>query len=319
MGKRRIRILRSIYPKIHIIGVDSRQDRIIEAKNLYGIEVHTDFYKAFEKIKPQVVFVCTSPLSHHQFVLHALENKVHTFSEINLTDQSYDAIIKTAAENNCTAFLSSTSLYKKEMNWIVDQLSKHPACVSYRYHVGQYLPNWHPWEHFSEFFVAQKQSNACREIMAIEFPWIINAFGKVNQIKVIKTNISELDLGYPDIFHLLLEHENGCVGTITVDCISIKAVRELDIFSDTLSIKWSGTPDSLKQYSVKTETMEPVFLYDQIEKDDHYEAFIVENPYIEEIEHFLNLIEGNKLLPIIYDYEQDKYVLQLIDEIEYNL
>ncbi|MDM8536553.1 Gfo/Idh/MocA family oxidoreductase [Desulfobacterales bacterium HSG17] len=319
MGKRRIRILRALYPDIFIVGVDSRQDRMTKAKEKYGIEVKKDFYKAFQEIKPQVVFVCTSPLSHDQFVLYALENKTHTFSEINLSYQSYETIVDKAEQNKSIAFLSSTSLYKKEMNWIEDQLNRKSSKVSYRYHVGQYLPDWHPWEHFSEFFVAQKKSNACREIMAIEFPWIINVFGKIKSIKVIKSNISELDLEYPDIFHVLFEHENGCVGTITIDCICVKAIRKLDIFSDQFYIEWEGTPDSLKTCSDKTGEMITVSLYNQVEQDTHYEEFIIENPYVEETEHFFNLIDGNQTMPIIYSYEQDKYILKLIDEIEYSL
>ncbi|MCD4722128.1 MAG: Gfo/Idh/MocA family oxidoreductase [Desulfobacula sp.] len=318
MGKRRIRILKSLYPDISVVGVDSRQDRMTEVKTRFKIKVQTDFYKAFQEITPQVVFVCTPPLSHDQFVLYSLENKAHTFSEINLTYNAYDAIIKSSKQNQRIAFLSSTSLYKKEMNWIAGQLNSNQGRASYRYHVGQYLPDWHPWEHFSKFFVAQKESNACREIMAIEFPWIINAFGKVKDLKVIKSNISELDLEYPDIFHLLFKHENGCVGTITIDCICVKAVRKLDIYSDQFYIKWNGKPDTLKIDSDKKGKAISVPLYDRIQKEANYEAFVIENPYIEEVEHFFNLIEGNQILPILYGYEQDKYILKLIDEIEHS-
>ena len=317
MGKRRIRILKSLYPGIHIVGIDSRQDRMSQVENQFGIEIQTDFFKAVQNIKPLAVFVCTPPLSHDKLILYALEHKAHTFSEINLTDTSYGQIVETARQNQRIAFLSSTSLYRKEMIWIAGQLKGSQARVSYQYHVGQYLPDWHPWEHFSDFFVAQKESNACREIMAIEFPWIIHAFGKVKDFRVIKSNISELDLEYPDTFHLILEHENGCTGTITIDCICVKAVRKLDIFSDKFYINWSGKPDSLQIYSDDSQKMIPVPLYARIEKDKLYESFIIENPYIEEIEHFFNLIDGNHSLPIRYSYEQDKYILKLMDEIEH--
>ncbi len=318
MGKRRIRILKSLYPDIRVAGVDSRQDRTAQAQTQYEIETETDFYRAFQKIKPRVVFVCTAPLSHSQFVLYALENGAHTFSEINLDNTAYETIVQTARENKKIAFLSSTSLYKKEMIWIADQIRKrhNTSKVSYRYHVGQYLPDWHPWEHFSEFFVAHKKSNACREIMAIEVPWIVNTFGKVSKITAMKSNVSELDLGYPDIFNVLMEHENGSMGNITIDCICFKAVRKLEIFSDQFYIEWRGKPDTLQSYAKTSGQMVPVQLYDRIEKDSNYESFIIENPYVEEIEHFFNLVEGNQVMPIIYSYDQDAYVLKVIDEIE---
>ena len=36
MGKRRIRLIREMYPEYSIIGIDSREDRQEEAKRLYA-------------------------------------------------------------------------------------------------------------------------------------------------------------------------------------------------------------------------------------------------------------------------------------------
>ena len=34
--------------------------------------------------------------------------------------------------------------------------------------LGQYLPDWHPWESYKSFFVSNKKTNGCRELFAIE-------------------------------------------------------------------------------------------------------------------------------------------------------
>lgn len=82
--------MKLLYPDIHIVGIDSRQDRMAKIKEQFKIEVQLDFFKAILKIKPLAAFICTPPLSHDRFVCYALEQKVHTFSEINLTDKAYD-------------------------------------------------------------------------------------------------------------------------------------------------------------------------------------------------------------------------------------
>lgn len=316
MGRRRVRLLQSIWPEADITGVDTRQDRLDDAMTQSGIQVEVSYESALKKTKAIAVFVCTSPLTHSQLVCQALEKGAHVFSEINLTSDGYERIKKAALKHKRLAFLSATALYRKEMQWIDRQVCDAGKKVSYRYHVGQYLPDWHPWESYQDFFVVDKKSNACREIMAIELPWIIRSFGQVNNFHKISASVSSLELEYPDTIHLIFEHESGAVGNISVDCVSKKAVRHLEIYSDQLYLSWSGTPDSLCRYSLSEKQLKTVQVYDHVAQESQYADFIVENPYVEEIEHFLHLIEGNENLPILYGYEQDQQILNLIDAIE---
>ena len=159
MGKRRIRIVQAEYPDIQIFGIDQRKDRQIESENEFNIKTMDDIKKAFKCCTPDIVFVCTSPLSHLDFVLYSLQNNAHTFSEINLSSDGYTEILSAAQSFGKIAFISSTPLYKKEIRWLIDKIGGKNR-FSYRYHVGQYLPDWHPWEKYKDFFVADKKTNA---------------------------------------------------------------------------------------------------------------------------------------------------------------
>ena len=59
MGKRRIRLIKELYPSYLIYGVDSREDRREEAKELFGI----DSYIKISDVSDDVTcaFVSTSP------------------------------------------------------------------------------------------------------------------------------------------------------------------------------------------------------------------------------------------------------------------
>ncbi len=316
MGKRRIRILKSHFPKLELLGVDTSEERQKEVSDVFGITTANNFYTALKQFSPDAVLICSSPLTHADFVLHSLDNNIHTFSEINLTTDRYEKIINLAKKNNVVAFLSSTTLYKKEMDWIIQKV-KHRTKINYRYHVGQYLPDWHPWESYSDFFVAKKETNALREIMAIEFPWILEAFGPVIDHKAINGKISKLDFGYPDTCHIMFRHESGTMGTLTIDCVSIKATRQLEVYSDDCYYQWKGLPDTLETYSTEKKKMIPILLYDETNSEDQYDAFIIENPYIEELYSFFEAIGDNSYVPK-FGYKKDKDILQLIDNIEAN-
>ncbi len=314
MGKRRIRILQSEYPNIRILGIDQREDRLVEVMTRYGIQVDNNFKGAFDIFCPDIVFVCTPPLSHSNIVLYSLQNNAHTFSEINLSTSKYREIINTSQKKGKVAFLSSTFLYRKEIIWLLSKINGKKG-FSYRYHVGQYLPDWHPWEKYQNFFVFDKQTNACRELMAIEFPWIIKAFGGVKEFHVIKNKHSFLKIDYPDTIHMVFKHENGNMGSISIDCITRKATRSLEVYSEDFYWQWNGTPDSLREYSIEASQMSTIYDSEQIISNNRYSDNIIENPYIEEVHDFLKSVMDSSHSSK-YNYIDDLYALALIDNIE---
>ena len=63
MGKRRIRLIKDMYPEFVLYGVDARLDRRQEAEKLFGIHTTASVSEVREK-GIDCAFVCTSPLSH---------------------------------------------------------------------------------------------------------------------------------------------------------------------------------------------------------------------------------------------------------------
>ena len=159
--------------------------------------------------------------------------------------------MKLAHEKGVQLFLSSTFLYREEIRYMREQLpSMTKQKLNYTYHVGQYLPDWHPWENYKDFFVGKKETNACREIMAIDMPWLVNVFGKIESIQVMKHKTTALDMDYPDTYFMLIEHENGNKGSFQVDVVSRKAVRNLEVYNEDVYFQWDGSPEGLAVYDV---------------------------------------------------------------------
>lgn len=313
MGKRRIRLIKRYDDTIEIYGVDISRERRIQAGKEYGITT----MKSMEDIKAgdfSCAFISTSPLSHSNLIHECLRKDMNVFSEINLIVDGYDANMKLANEKGKILFLSSTFLYREEMQYIDHKVKQSKCPVSYIYHVGQYLPDWHPWEDYLNFFVSDKRTNGCRELFAIELPWLLKTFGDVKKVDSIKSKNTNLSVDYPDSYHVIFEHENGVHGSFAVDVVSRKAVRNLEIFSEDLYIAWNGTPEGLYYYDYEQKKEMPVALYKTVERKEGYDNFIIENSYLHEIEAFFAQInEGT--LPV-YDFQKDKRTLALIDEIE---
>ena len=290
MGKRRIRLIKEMYP--------------------LGIKTFSSMDTILEKV--DCAFVCTSPLTHAKIIAECLKHKWHVFTELNLVSDAYAVNMQLAKENNCILFLSSTFFYREEIKYIRSKITEDKRW-NYVYHIGQYLPDWHPWENYKDFFVGDKRTNGCREIMAIELPWLVGTFGEVTETKVVSDKMTELAIQYDDNFMIQFTHANGNKGVLIVDVVSPCAVRKLEVYAEGRYLSWNGTPESLAEYNSEINELLPVNLSEKTEHREGYRAFVVENSYKNEIREFFDVVLNNK--PAQYGFEQDQKVLELIDSL----
>lgn len=310
MGKRRIRLLKEIGSDNMIMGIDSNEERAAKTAEEYGI----DCYSGLSDIPDGVdcAFVCTSPQYHASIIKECLEKDWHVFSEINLVSDLYEENSNLAKQKNRVLFLSSTPLYKEEMQILSEKVKRNGLPCAYQYHAGQYLPDWHPWDNLKDFFVSNKATNGCREIFAIELPWIQFVFGEIKNVQVIKRKLTSLNLDFPDTYLVQVEHENGNVGSLAVDVVSRQAVRRLEVYNEDLYIQWEGTPDTLYEKDIVSDVLRQIPAGEYIHKQG-YGASINEYAYMKEIEAFFESINGE--VPL-YNFEKDRETLKIIDEIE---
>ncbi len=314
MGKRRIDLLQKYFSHITVHGIDLDEERAKDCKEKFGIIVYSGLQEAIRENVYDYAFVCTSPLSHAVIIEDCLTNKINTFTEINLTSAGYKKNIELSKRNGIKLFLSSSMIYREEMQYLYECIKNSKEKLCYNYHVGQYLPDWHPWEDYRKFFAGDKRTNGCREILAIELPWIIRCFGKIVDFKVSKKKISSLDISFDDCYMILFEHLSGTIGTFMADVVSREPVRDLKIIGEQLLIKWNGEPDSFYSKNLKSNSMEQIMLYKNVEHRNGYNKTIIENEYVNEMKQFFGEIANERKM--IYGFENDLETLRIIDEIE---
>lgn len=315
MGKRRIRLIKEMYPNYNIIGVDSREDRRIETAEKFGVGCFNSLSKAEKELSKKIdcVFVCSSPLSHSAIISDALKHGCHVFTELNLVIDGYRENVKLAQSKNLLLFLSSTYFYREEMRYIDEKVKNSNKRWNYIYHIGQYLPDWHPWENYKDFFLGDKRSNGCREILAIELPWLADTFGSVKDYQVLSDKLTGLSIDYNDNYLIQLKHDGGNKGSLIVDVVSPYAVRKLELYTENEYISWEGTPESFKEFNIESMQLESITMKQKAEHVAGYRPFVAEHAYKNEIQAFFDvLLHGKKPL---YDFEQDERILNLINAI----
>ncbi len=313
MGKRRARLLAEIDATINIIVLDSSEERQKQAAEM-GFSLCDNLEQAVATFNFKAALICSSPLSHPELTKKLLKAGISVFSELNLNDDGYPEMNRIAKENNVIWFNSNTMLYRREIRRIIDRRKEFAKPISYNYHIGQYLPDWHPWESYKNFFVGDNRTSGIREIFAIELAWLTSAFGDVKSFTVNKRRLSSLEIGYDDTVVTMLTHEDGTTGVLTADVVSPKAVRELEIFGEGLHLFWEGSPTTLFEYDVEKKEKQNLSLYEKATRLQGYSDNIVEEAYTDELLNFIAVLSFEE--DALYSYEHNVKVLKLIEEIE---
>lgn len=313
MGKRRIRLLRQI-GRENIIGVDKSENRRKECEDLFRLNTYESLDEAFKESHVKNAIVCTSPLSHAEIISECLDNNLNVFTEINLVNTLYKENIAKAKQKKLTLFLSSTFLYRSEVNYIRERVAKCGEKLNYIYHVGQYLPDWHPWESIKDYFIGETRSNGCREIFAIELPWLVAVFGEIEELQVLAGKNTKLSIDYQDNYLVLIKHSSGHKGMFAVDVVCRKPIRYFETYGENVYISWDGNPTGLMEFDIEKKREEQINLYETIDTLDGYNTFIVENDYQNELVAFFNAVEKDESPE--YTFEDDLKTLEWIDKIE---
>lgn len=313
MGKRRARLIARVKPDARLAGVDVAPARREDAASL-GVAPYESIEAALASGPFDAAFVCTAPLTHAGIIDTLLDAGLPVFTELNLVDDKYDELTAKAREKGVPLFLSSTMLYRAETQYIKRETAAFAKPVNYIYHIGQYLPDWHPWENYKNFFVGDRRTGGVREIFGIDLPWLLDAFGPVAHVYAERDKLSGLAIDYPDSVFVTLRHENGTKGMLAADVVSPKAVRNFEVFGEGLHLFWEGNPKALWRYDSGTKQKEFVETYAQFEHDARYSDNIVENAYVDEIANFFGVLAGTEAPR--WSFEKDKAVIALIEQIE---
>lgn len=313
MGKRRARLARGMDASIRVWGVDTTPCRRAEAEAL-GIPAWGSIAEAVAARRFDAALVCTAPLTHAAIIGQLLDAGLPVFTELNLVSDGYAENMAKAKAKGLPLFLSSTMLYRGETQYIKRRVAEFAKPVDYVYHIGQYLPDWHPWENYKNFFVGDARTGGVREIFGIDLPWLLDAFGPVEEIAAHKSKLSALEIGYADSVFALLRHAGGTKGMLAVDVVSPKAVRNFECFGEGLHLFWEGNPKALYEYDAASKEKRAVDTYAAIEHDARYSDNIVENAYVDELANFFGVLAGAQQPR--YSFEKDLETIGVIERIE---
>ena len=316
MGKRRVRNLQAL-GYTALAGFDPRADRREEASSRYGIETFDSFDKALAAFKPDALVISTGPSLHMEYAHQAVKLGLHCFIEASVVEGERIAELCKALEGTKLVMVPSCTMrYYPGPIAIRDiiRASKIGKPLNLNYLTGQYLPDWHPWEHIQDFYVSKRETGGAREIVPFELTWINEIFGEPKPLACVKDKLTNMDADIDDIYHCLLRYPDGMLANVTVEVISRpKAIRELNILGSTGRLVFSADENCVRYIAVGDEDWTLINLGSGTVEKGYINP---EEPYISEMADFVKAIEAADRKVFPNTLESDSRILALLNNLE---
>lgn len=284
MGRRRVRCLQAHGVAAENIRViDEREDRSLESKTKYKVD-SLDSFEAGMVWNPDVVIVSLPTKLHMQYCLAAAEAQKDFWCEIALSDslEGTEELLSLVKKHKLVAALGLNNPFHAAMQqakqWLQEEAFGKP--LTYHMAFGNYLPNWHPWEDYRDFYdetqIMGVISQELGTLYTVLDTQIVEIYGQLQ-------HLGSLEIPGPDNVQVLAKTKAGTTVTLQLDLMQDKQQYDYRIVSDKGVIEAYFQPEPFaRRYLNATQQYETIYPPD---------GYMFEQCYIDEFEAFLQALE----------------------------
>ncbi|MBN1521872.1 MAG: Gfo/Idh/MocA family oxidoreductase [Candidatus Aureabacteria bacterium] len=123
--------------------------------------------------------------------------------------------------------------------------------LSVRAEAGLYLPKWHPWEDYRDFYMSWKTGGGGALLdISHEIHYLQWFFGDIAEVKGYVGQISDLEISSDDIVTALFQFKNGIYGELHLDLLQFNVSRFCKIIG-TEGVLIADLPTKTIRYHTK--------------------------------------------------------------------
>jgi len=330
MGRRRIRNLKAL-GYTDIIGYD-----LVDYKKAKPDCWYTDMLDEVENFlenptgedkKVDGIIVSVPPLQKQEYIDLGNKYNVPVFCEADICLYSGN-------------YYSSATLRHHVAIQKIKELLEYGTLgkvYTFSYHMGQHLRDWHPGADYSNYYAAQKESGACREMFCFELSWLSYLFGTpINCAGFVDKKLLDPDIKADDVFATSVKFkqntfvedsfgtyfntpclkghikEESITGTVLINILSRPALRNLRIVGEKCSLLWDWDEDNIQLEYPDGEIS--LIFYPKGQAFDGYNKNISEQMYIDELANWLEAVQGK--VQYLYSCEDEKACIEMLKMLE---
>ena len=256
IGKRHIKNLRALGAR-EVFACDLRPDRRAEVEAAFGIETVESLDAAWAK-KPDAIVIASPTARHIPLALEAAERGAHLFVEKPLASvwDGVERLIELARQKELVALVACNMRFHPGLVTVKRLLVEKSVgrIIAARVEVGQYLPDWHPWEDYRQSYSARTDLGGGVILDAIhEIDYIRWLVGEVTGVFCLAGKLSDLEIDTEDSAALLLHFANGAIGEVHLDYVQRVYSRTCQIIGEEGTIHWDYMTGQVRWYSSRIQ------------------------------------------------------------------
>jgi len=284
IGRRHIRNLLALDVG-EILAFDLRGDRRREVVTQFGVAAVDNLEDAWDA-HPEVVLVTASTGQHVPLGLQAAEHGCHLFIEKPLSDrwEGVDQLLKAVRGRNLITLVGCNMRFHPGLMKVKKLVDEEAIgrVVAARVEAGQYLPDWHPWEDYTQGYSARSDLGGGVILDGIhEIDYLRWILGEVKTVACFAGKLSHLEIDTEDTAAILLRFNNQAIGEVHLDYVQRAYGRSCHLIGEEGTIRWDYNEGSVRWYSAKSGKWKSI---------SNPKGWEPNQMYVDELQHFLRCL-----------------------------
>lgn len=265
---------------------------------------YTDLDEALEQERPDVVVVANPTSRHVETACAAVKSGAHVLVEKPLGHSlsGVHDLLQTARANGRQVMVAYNYRFHPGLIRLRElaQAGVIGKIVSARAEAGEYLPDWHPWEDYRASYSGRRDLGGGAVLtFSHDLDALCWVLGAPHRVTAMAVHTSALEIDTEDVADIVLEFDNGALGSVHVDYVRRQPKRTLELVGEEGVLRWDYFANRLEHYAALSRQWRVEEGDARIERNDMYLA---------ELRHFVGCIR-DEVERLRVDGEQGAAVL----------
>ena len=218
---------------------------------LAGYPVETDLNEALKKHNPDAVIVANPTALHLDVAIPAAETGCAIFLEkpVSHSLEKTDVLQATAEKSESKILVGFQFRYHPTLNKARELIQANALgkILTVHAHLGEYLPQWHPWEDYRHSYAARADlGGGVVATLSHPLDYLRFLLGKVKTLWSFNGHVSPLEMDVEDVAEIGLKFTNGAIGGVHLNYVQRPPRHTLEIVGTNGTLSWNAADGVLR-------------------------------------------------------------------------
>jgi len=255
-----------------------------------NVKIFSSIDKCLDE-KPDVGLITNETIYHVPTAKKLAEAGLDLFLEKPLSNsmKSVNELLNIIKRKNLITLMGCNLRFHtciKEIKSLIEK-QKIGKVISVQVECGAYLPDWHPYENYSNSYAARDDLGGGIVLTCIhEIDYLYWFFGKVDDVYSFTEKLTDLQIDVEDYSGSLLKFKNKIIAELHLDYFQKPSVRSCKIIGTKGQITWNWENNHVQIFKNKYKK----WVTKNIEK-----KFDRNKMFVDELQYFLKCVKKRKI------------------------